>query len=409
MADVRKCGFGQRTSVRDALADLQSRIGPLETEMVAIDAAAGRVAAEDIHAPCAVPHFARSMMDGYAVVAESTLGATAYQPRPLEVVGEVRAGALPQLDGPLRSGQAYRVTTGAPVPEGSDAVLMAEHSEQVAEDRIVATQPVSRHKHVGRVGEDIAVGDLVVSCGRRLRPQDSGVIASVGIAEVAVVRQPSVTIIITGNELLAPGSSPHGAHIVDSNSVVLAALARRDGAGHIQIRRLRDDRDVISAALADDPSEVLLVSGGSSVGPEDHVPLVLAELGDLRVHGVAMRPSSPAGFGCIGTRQVFLLPGNPVSCMCAYEFFAGPAIRALGGGLWTWPHARVRLPVADKIVSVLGRTDFMRVTVDDDGVHPLMTSGASILSSTTRADGIVIVADEHEGHPAGDEVEVLLF
>jgi molybdopterin molybdotransferase len=165
---------------------------------------------------------------------------------------------------------------------------------------------------------------------------------------------------------------------------------------------------------------VLLVSGGSSVGPEDHAPLVLAAIGELTVHGVAMRPSSPAGFGFLRPagqstieRAVFLLPGNPVSCLCAYEFFAGPTIRALGGRPRAWPHRRIRAAVAAKIVSELGRTDYVRVQMEEragkDTVRPIMTSGASILSSTTRADGVVIVASEREGYGEGELVDVLLY
>ena len=138
--------------------------------------------------------------------------------------------------------------------------------------------------------------------------------------------------------------------------------------------------------------------------------MVLAELGEVAVHGVALRPASPAGFGFLpGGRPVFLLPGNPVSCLCAYEFFAGPTIRALGGRSRAWPHRRVKLPLAAKIVSELGRTDYMRVSIRDGRVAPIMTSGASILSSTTRADGVVIVAAHHEGHGEGEEVEVHLY
>jgi molybdopterin molybdotransferase len=163
------------------------------------------------------------------------------------------------------------------------------------------------------------------------------------------------------------------------------------------------------AVFAAHAGDVLLVSGGTSVGPEDHAPIVLAELGEVAVHGVALRPASPAGFGFLSGGPVFLLPGNPVSCLCAYEFFAGPVIRALGGRSRAWPHRRARLPLAAKIVSELGRTDYMRVSIVDGRVVPIMTSGASILSSTTRADGVVLVAAHHEGHGEGEPVEVHLY
>ncbi len=214
---------------------------------------------------------------------------------------------------------------------------------------------------------------------------------------------------VTGDELLPAGSKPEGARIVDSNSVVLRALVARDGGEHLPFEILPDEPDRIRDAMASDDADVVLVSGGSSVGQEDHAPRLLAELGELAFHGISMRPSSPAGVGRIGDRFVFLLPGNPVSCLCAYEFFAGPVIRALGGRPRTWPHRRVRLPLARKIVSAVGRTDYVRVAVEAERAVPIATSGASILSSTVRAAGCVIVPRDQEGMPEGDSVEVLLY
>ena len=155
--------------------------------------------------------------------------------------------------------------------------------------------------------------------------------------------------------------------------------------------------------------DVVLVSGGSSVGMEDHAPRLLARHGELAVHGIAIRPSSPAGMGRLGDRLVFLLPGNPVSCLCAYDFFAGRALRRLGGRTPDWPYHRLRLPLKRKLVSQIGRVDYARVTVSQGEVEPLAISGASVLSSTTRADGFVIVGDDCEGFPPGTVVEVFLY
>lgn len=426
MRDVRMRGFRDRKPVPEALSILAARTSALGPEVVPVAESAGRVAASDLAAAVAVPHFARAAMDGYALAGESTFGATPYAPVELFVVGEVRAGrgALP----PIRAGEAVRITTGAPVPGGADAVLMAESAEErpLAEARAVppggalalvrVREPVSPGKHVGRPGEDVPEGAIVVRAGRRLRPQDAAVLASAGVVQVPVVRRPTVRILITGDELLPPGSVPSGSSIVDTNSLVLRALAERDGATSITTEYVRDARAAVRSAMEGAAEDVLLVSGGSSVGPEDHAPLVLAEIGEVAVHGVAMRPSSPAGFGFLRPRApggqdvpVFLLPGNPVSCLCAYEFFAGPALRALGGRSRDWPHRRRRCTVARKIVSELGRTDYTRVTVEGGLVTPLMTSGASILSSTTRADGVVLVPADHEGYGEGEQVDVLLY
>jgi molybdopterin molybdotransferase len=311
----------------------------------------------------------------------------------------------------MGAGQAVQVMTGAPLPVGADAVLPAENVE-IDGHRIFALDEVTPRKHVGERGEDIREGDRLLLAGRRLRPQDIGVLASIGTSQVSVVRRPRVRLVITGSELIAAGTAagmfPGEARIVDANGPMLTALVERDGGVAINPGIVPDDPDRILAAMQDD-ADVVLVSGGSSVGQEDHAPLLLAEHGDLAIHGVAMRPSSPAGMGRMGDRLVFLLPGNPVSCLCAYDFFAGRAIRRLGGRDGDWPYPRVRLAMANKLVSTVGRVDYARVRLVDQRVEPLSIGGASILSSTTRADGFVVIAADSEGYPAGAEVEVYRY
>jgi molybdopterin molybdotransferase len=411
--DVRMKGFRERTSVDEALDVLARRVARLGAETVPVTRAAGRVAAADVAAAVDVPHFARAAMDGYALAGESTFGATSYAPVTVRVVGASMPGR--PFGGAVARGEAASIATGAPVPDGCDAVLMAENAEEeeVGGVRWVkVSAPVAPHKNVGAVAEDVRRGTVVVATGRRLRPQDLAVLLSVGVGEVQVVRRPAARIIVTGDELLPPGSTPTGACIVESNSTMLTALCDRDGVASVVAVHVRDRRELVQEAMAAATEEVVLVTGGSSVGPEDHAPHVLAALGEVAVHGIAMRPASPAGFGFLGPerrRPAFLLPGNPVACLCAYEFFAGPTIRALGGLPREWPHRRRRCRVKQKIVSVLGRTDYVRVVVEGDEVTPLMTAGASIISSTTRADGVVIVASGLEGHGEGEWVEVLLY
>jgi molybdopterin molybdotransferase len=224
-----------------------------------------------------------------------------------------------------------------------------------------------------------------------------------------------VRLVITGNELLPTGSKPHDYQITDANGPMLAALAERDGAIVDFPGLIRDDGDAILAALNAD-AHIVIVSGGSSVGIEDLAPMLLAKHGELAVHGIAMRPSSPTGMGTLGSRLVFLLPGNPVSALCAYDFFAGRAIRALGGRSKEWPYRAVRGTLTRKISSPIGRLDYARVTVAPSTalgagvrVEPLSVAGASVLSSTTRADGFVIIEQDSEGYAAGSDVEVWLY
>lgn len=409
-ADVRMRGFPGRMDVDDACRLVRSLVRPLHSEPVALEHATGRVLATEVIAPVPVPGFARSAMDGYAVRGAETFGASDYNPLTFQLVGEAMPGR--GYTGVLQSGQAVRIMTGAPVPDGADSVVMAEYaseSDGPGGRAVAITEPVPPGRHVGQIGEDIERDQALLHPGRVLRPQDVGVLASVGIATVPVIRRPVVRLVITGDELLPPGSKPTGTRIVDSNSVMLEGLIRRDGGVPVRDGIVPDRREAVEAAILDPRGDVVLVSGGSSVGIEDHAPLIVAERGELLVHGVALRPASPAGLGRLGERLVFLLPGNPVSCLSAYDFFAGPAVRVLGGRGFDWPHRQVRAPLARKIASAVGRVDYVRVRLTAEGVEPLAISGASILSSTIRADGFVIVTKNSEGHAPGDEVVVYLY
>jgi molybdopterin molybdotransferase len=293
------------------------------------------------------------------------------------------------------------------MPLGADAVLPLERVEDLG-PQIAALDEVTPGKNVGRVGEDIAVASQVFRAGRLLRPQDLGVLSSIGVSRAPVIRAPRVRIVATGNELLPAGSQPREHHIVDANSPMLAAFIRRDGGRAIEAEIVPDSAEAILEALRDD-ADVVLVSGGSSVGREDWAPVMLAQHGQLDIHGIAMRPSSPAGMGRLEGRFVFLLPGNPVSCLCAYDYFAGRAIRVMAGRSPEWPYRTSQLPLRRKLVSVVGRTDYARVKIVAGGIEPLAIGGASVLSSTTRADGFVIIPDDSEGYPEQALVTIYLY
>ena len=408
--DVRMRGFARRTTVADALKWLDENVARLPEEALPLAEAAGRVLAREMTSTVDVPGFDRSMMDGFALRAADSQGASAYNPLTLEVIGHSLPGQpFEETVGP---GRAVRIMTGAPMPQGADAVLPVELVE-IEADRIVAQGEVSPGKHVGPVGEDVAAGSVVLPAGRRLRPQDVGVLSSIGVAEVPVVRRPRVRVVVTGNELLPAGSMPQPPRIADSNGPMLAALVARDGGLAITKEIVPDEPDAILRAMRDEAdregADLVLVSGGSSVGQEDHAAALLAEHGRLPIHGIAMRPSSPMGMGLLDDRPVFLLPGNPVSCLCGYDFFAGRAIRLCGGRPADWPYRRARATLRRKIVSTVGRLDYMRVKLVEGRVEPLAIGGASVLSSTTRADGFVLVPPDSEGYPPGTEVEVYLY
>ncbi|HKP66122.1 MAG TPA: gephyrin-like molybdotransferase Glp [Casimicrobiaceae bacterium] len=404
--DVRMHGFSQRAEVGAVFAWIDAHAQCLGSTRVALDVASGRILAERVIAPIDVPAFDRSAMDGYALHGDETSGASDYNPLAFDVLGQAMPGR--PFDGTVSPSNAVRIMTGAALPAGADAVVPAEYARE-ADGRVEVTLAVSPGKHVGHRGEDIRTGAAVLERGRCLRPQDLGLVASLGIAEIAVVEQPRVRIIVTGNEVVAPGASKGEHQIFDANSAMLRGLIARDGGVIESHRRLGDDPARIRDALTAPGADVILISGGSSVGAEDHAPRLVAEVGTLAIHGVAMRPSSPAGVGAIGATLVFLLPGNPVSCLCAYDFFAGRAIRLRGGRRADWPHRTREGIVARKIVSAVGRVDYCRVRLLDDAIEPLALAGASILSSTTRADGFVIVPAESEGYAPGTTITLYLY
>lgn len=404
--DVRMRGFSRRAEVGAVWQWIERHAARLDGEAVPVEQAAGRVLAADATSTLDVPAFDRAAMDGYALRGDETTGASEYNLLGFEVIGRTLPGQ--PFDGQVGPGRAVRIMTGAPIPAGADAVVPAEYVQETARG-IEVSMAFGPGRHIGRIGEDIRCGSQVLAAGRRLRPQDLGVLASLGMAEVQVVRRPRVRIVVTGAEVVAPGRPRAPYDIYDANSAMLFGLVERDG-GLVQAHhRPGDDPALIRAAIAAEDADVVLVSGGSSVGSEDHAPRLLAELGELAFHGVAMRPSSPAGAGRIGATLVFLLPGNPVSCLCAYDFFAGRAIRLRGGRPAQWPYRLQRALAARKIVSAIGRVDYCRVRLHEGGVEPLALSGASVLSSTTRADGFVVVPAESEGYGPGAEVDVHLY
>jgi len=404
--DVRMHGFRTRSEVPAVLDWIDRHAERLGAEPVPLEEACGRTLAAAVIAPLDVPGFDRAAMDGFALRGGETAGATEYNPLEFRGLGQALPGQPFAGDLPPRS--AVRIMTGAPIPDGVDSVIPAEYATEDS-GQIVVTRPVAPGQHVGHLGEDLQAGSTALDAGRRLRPQDLGLVASLGLDRVTVVRQPRVRMLVTGNEVKAPGAPKGLFEVYDANSYTLRGLVARDGGVLESHQRLGDDPDRIRAALLAPGADVILVSGGSSVGREDYAPQLLAEIGELAIHGVSMRPSSPAGLGRIGETLVFLLPGNPVSCLCAYDFFAGRAIRMRGGRSPEWPHRTVQAAIARKIVSAIGRVDYCRVRLADGRVEPIALSGASILSSTTRADGFVIVPAPLEGYGPGTEVTVFLY
>lgn len=407
-SDPRNVGFRDCTPVADVLALLRDRIpGPNRSESVALRELHDRVLAEDVVAPIDVPRFDRAAMDGYALLADDTVGASATAPRELEVIGTAWPGR--PHSGGISPGRAVRIMTGAPIPDGADAVLPVESTASLGSERVAIHAEIARGRHVARRGEDITTGARLLTKGRRLRPQDLGCLSSLGIDHADVVRPPTVELVVTGNEVLPAGTLPTGFHITDANSPLLAASLRRDGGLAGEPRFVRDVREELIATLRDTKADVVLITGGSSVGDEDYVPSVVSELGELVVHGIEMRPGKPAGVGWIDGRAVFLIPGNPVACLAVYDVLIAPTIRRLGGRSEAWPHRVKALPLASEVISKRNRLDYVRARIVGDGVEPLGAGGASKLATATLADGVFLVPADVERLAARTSVDVYLY
>ena len=405
--EIRMKGFKEKKDVNDFINIIDDKISQIKAfELVILHEAAGRVLSSPIVSQVKVPNFNRSAMDGYAVRGEESFGAATYSPIEFKVLGLSLPGK--PFEGCVIKQTAVRIMTGAPMPDGADSVIPVEFTTE--ENNILkVTESIPPGKNVGRTGEDVNIGQVILETGRKLRPQDVGIISSIGISTVSVIKKPSVDIFITGNELLKPGSMPEGYKIVDSNSVMLDALIFRDIQIHPNIVFLEDRRELIRDALCNSKSDFILVSGGSSVGQEDHAPSLVKEIGEMLIHGVALRPASPSGMGIINGKPIFLIPGNPVSCLCAYDLFASRAIRKHAGVNFDFPYKSINLPLSSKISSMVGRMDYVRVKINNSIAEPLAISGASMLSTTTIADGFLLVPGECEGYPSGAIVKIYLY
>jgi molybdopterin molybdotransferase len=350
--------------------------------------AAGRVLSQNIVSCVSLPGFDRAAMDGFAVRSADTLGARPHAPVFLDRFLPMR--------------------TGMPVPGEYDAVVMREDTS-LRGSTLEITAQLHAYKNVSRIGEDISKGETVFSEGHALRPPDVALLSALGIDQVEVYEKPKVVIIPTGGELLPIGSRPLCAgEAYEINGLMARLYAEKWGAIAEKKEIVPDDEELIrEAILADSKSDMIIIIGGTSVGEKDYAPKVLAEIGELLVHGVRLQPGKPTAFGTVAKRPVVCLPGYPVAALCDLYLFVRPALQKMGHRSDVQPKVSARL--ARKIASRPGYLSLVRVALKDGEAEPIMISGAGILSSVARADGFVVVSEEKEGLEAGEMVEVMLF
>jgi len=397
-------------TVSEALAGFRpARRTPVET--VSLDEALGRVPAESITAPHALPGFARATVDGFAVRAADTYGASEGLPGYLDIAGEARMGRPPEMD--VRPGTAVAIATGAPVPPGADAVLKIEHTQAATAELLEVLRPVTPGEGMVRADEDAAAGAELVRRGRPLRPHDLGMLAAAGVVKVPVHARPRVAIVSTGDELV-PGTRAELAsgQVRDSSGPALAALVREAGGEPRFTGIVRDDRDALATTLREalPGCDLLVVSAGSSVGARDETAAAIASLGEPGIwcHGLAFRPGKPTLLADCGGVPVIGLPGNPRSALVVFKLIGVPLVRLVGGCTDPPPEPSVRARLARNLPSAAGRLDVVQVRLDGDTAEPLFGS-SSLLSILTAADGYVVVPEAATGLAVGSEVEVMLY
>ena len=397
--------------------ELLRQVAAVDSEAVDTVDARGRVLSQDLRSRVDLPHFDRAAMDGYAVMARDTFGASPGLPAYLKLAGTVEMGQ--EVTRRLLPREAMRISTGGMLPPGSDAVVMVEHTEETGDGTVEIHRGASPWLNVIQVGDDIRAGDPVFARGRRLRAHDLGALTGIGIASVPVYRKPRVTLISTGDEIVAADREPRPGQVRNINQHSLAGLVAECGAELNDLGVVADDRDDLRGALAKglDWGDLVLLSGGSSMGTRDMAVEVIRSLPEARIffHGISVSPGKPTIYAQAAGKPVLGLPGYPVSALVIFDLFAEPLIRALSGErrpAASLPRRTVGAVLDTNVSSQTGREDYVRVTLEwkDETLYasPLPSKSGAIFT-LVKADGMVRIELNQEGLERGEEVEVLLF
>jgi molybdenum cofactor synthesis domain-containing protein len=391
----------------EALALILDAASPMaRTERVPLRDASGRVLAVPVTAPMDVPPFDRAAMDGFAVRAEDTFGAGRQDPKALRSIDKVYTGQMPQKA--VNAGECIEIATGAPMPPGSDAVVMVEETERGDGDEIRIYTPVYPRQNVGRRGADIAAGAAVLQTGDLLTPSRIGALAAVGALAVDVFAKPRIAILSTGNEIVEPGGPLAPGQIYDINRFTLASIIASHGGEPVPLPSASDTLDALSSAIdAALGEDVLVFSGGSSVGERDFILDVLVARGEVLFHGIAVKPGKPTVFGRVAGKPVLGMPGYPTSCLSNSYMLLVPMLRRMARLPAHQPHT-VTAPLARRVVSTTGRHQFYTVRLTGGTVAPAFKASGDI-TSMAHADGYIEIPANVDIVEAGQLVEVKLF
>ena len=403
-----------KVKTTEEVLGLVGRFSPVGEERVPLAKAFGRVLSKDVFSPENLPGFLRTTVDGYAVRAKDSFGATENLPALLEIAGEVKMGEVPSMT--VGAGKAVRISTGGMLPQGADSVVMIEYCHRLDESTLEIARAVSPQENVIQPDDDFKDGDLVLGKGRRLRAQDVGVMAGLGVTDVPVHRIPKIAIISTGDEVIPIDRKPRPGQVRDINTYTLSAFCEQEFAVPIFIGLCRDRFDDLLAMVRKglEVADSVWVSGGSSVGTRDLTLKVLESLEDveLLVHGISISPGKPTIIARIGSRALFGLPGHVASAMVVAEIFLRPFLSCLSGEAEKKRHNLVRARLVRNVESANGRDDFIRVRLvkqtDGWAAEPIFGK-SGLISTLVEADGLLRVDRNTEGLYQGDLVDVMVF
>ena len=399
--------FQHTIPLDEAFAIVARAVTPIDrVERIALPQANGRVLARDVIADADVPPFSRAAMDGYAVRAGDTTGATRTTPRTLRCIEQVFTGQVPVQA--VGAGQSIEVATGAPMPAGADAVVMVEETEPGTAGDVRIFAAAQPHQNVGRQGADIQQGQTVLHSGTVLNASRLGAIAALGLTHIEVFAKPRVAILSTGNEIVDPGAPLGPGQIYDINKVTLSAVVSDHGGVPVPLRTAVDSLEDLSRAVEECLDHDLLVfSGGSSVGHRDLIMDVIAAKGEILFHGIAVKPGKPTAFGRIAGKLIFGMPGYPTSCLSNAYILLAPALRRMAR-LPAQTVRSVTMPLGARVTSVAGRHQFYSVRIANGTAMPAFKASGDI-TSMSQADGYIEIPTDVETVEQGALVEVKLF
>ena len=413
MKRLREIGFSKLTSLEDALNQLFSHIKLNPIEVIETAKSLNRILAVDIISEIDIPPFERSAMDGYAVSAEDTFGASLQNPKKVKKIGEIEIGESSELV--LNNGEAIRISTGAAIPKGADAVIKIEDTD-IEKNIVSLYTSLVPNKNVSKKGEDIPLGSQILNKGLEIKPEHIALLSSLGIDKIEVRKKPEISVFATGNELLEVGTPLEKNKIYNSNTPMISNLIRIYGGNVLRESTLKDDKKIIKDTLIETAkdSQVIIFTGGTSVGTKDFLPEVIHEHGTVLTHGIAMKPGSPMLIGKLSNTFVFCLPGTPVAAYIGFLKVVGPTIRELMGCLTIDPRIELIAKISKDIpVSAIGYISYLRVKIEkseeDLWAIPVKLKGSGVISSLTQSDGIVEIPPHQEGLRKGESVIVKLF